>query len=41
MHRYDPLKDLFNNKPGADDPNAKYYAGLDQLTAASWRRDFG
>jgi len=33
--------EMIQADPAAGDPNAAYYAALDQLTVESWHRDFG
>ena len=32
---------VVRSEPGPDDPNAIYFAALDKLSAANWRRDYG
>jgi uncharacterized protein DUF1841 len=33
--------EMLRADPAAGDPNADYFAALDQLSAESWRRDYG
>jgi hypothetical protein len=33
--------EMLRADPSAGDPNAEYFAALDQLSAESWRRDYG
>jgi len=33
--------EMMQADPAEGDPNTRYYAALDQLSAESWRRDYG
>ena len=37
----DHMWEMMRADPSAGDPNVDYYAALDQLSAESWRRDYG